>query len=375
MGRNSAKDKRIYPDILLLLLTVVLTAIGILIIYSASDVSETTRKITVQSIAVLIGAALLTTFYFIDYRIYNAYLKHIYILSIVVLVFVLIFGSGKEETGANSWVRFFGIGIQPSELVKIAFSVFFANKLSGVRKAGKLNDLKEILKLTTYFLGITVLVVLQNDTGTALVFTFMFASMLFTSGISIKYILWAFLLLVVVLPISWFLLASYQRNRILVFLNPSLDPNGAGYQVLQSRIAIGSGELFGRGFMQGPRNRLSLLPEKDTDFIFGVIGEEFGFLGSVIVCVLLFLLIFRIFTIAKHTSDDNARLICVGIGSMFLFHVSENICMSLGLLPVTGIPLPFLSYGGSSLVTSFLAIGIVLNINKISREICFNKSD
>ena len=375
MGVNSTKNKRIYPDILLLLLTILLTAIGLLVIYSAANVSETMRKITVQSIAALIGIAFLAAFYFIDYRIYKVYSSHIYILSIVVLIFVLIFGSGKEETGANSWIRFFGIGIQPSELVKIAFSVFFANKLSGIKESGRLNDLKELLKLTAYFLGITVLVVLQNDTGTALVFTFMFATMLFVAGIPIKYILWAFLILAIALPVFWFLLATYQKNRILVFLNPSLDPNGAGYQVLQSRIAIGSGELFGRGFMQGPRNRLSLIPEKDTDFIFGVIGEEFGFLGSVIVCTLLFLLIFKIFTIAKHATDLSARLICVGIGSMFLFHVSENICMSLGLLPVTGIPLPFLSYGGSSLVTSLLAIGIVLNINKISKEICFNKSD
>ena len=375
MGVNSTKNKRIYPDILLLLLTILLTAIGLLVIYSAANVSETMRKITVQSIAALIGIAFLAAFYFIDYRIYKVYSSHIYILSIVVLIFVLIFGSGKEETGANSWIRFFGIGIQPSELVKIAFSVFFANKLSGIKESGRLNDLKELLKLTAYFLGITVLVIMQNDTGTALVFTFMFATMLFVAGIPIKYILWAFLILAIALPVFWFLLATYQKNRILVFLNPSLDPNGAGYQVLQSRIAIGSGELFGRGFMQGPRNRLSLIPEKDTDFIFGVIGEEFGFLGSVIVCTLLFLLIFKIFTIAKHATDLSARLICVGIGSMFLFHVSENICMSLGLLPVTGIPLPFLSYGGSSLVTSLLAIGIVLNINKISKEICFNKSD
>ncbi|MBR4891244.1 MAG: rod shape-determining protein RodA [Clostridia bacterium] len=375
MGVNSTKNKRIYPDILLLLLTILLTAIGLLVIYSAANVSETMRKITVQSIAALIGIAFLAAFYFIDYRIYKVYSSHIYILSIVVLIFVLIFGSGKEETGANSWIRFFGIGVQPSELVKIAFSVFFANKLSGIKESGRLNDLKELLKLTAYFLGITVLVIMQNDTGTALVFTFMFATMLFVAGIPIKYILWAFLILAIALPVFWFLLATYQKNRILVFLNPSLDPNGAGYQVLQSRIAIGSGELFGRGFMQGPRNRLSLIPEKDTDFIFGVIGEEFGFLGSVIVCTLLFLLIFKIFTIAKHATDLSARLICVGIGSMFLFHVSENICMSLGLLPVTGIPLPFLSYGGSSLVTSLLAIGIVLNINKISKEICFNKSD
>lgn len=373
MRKDLLKRHFSHLDYALIASVVFLTVAGLFFIYSATLSSESMRKFTVQLLAAVLGIGFMLVFSFIDYRVLKSYANHIYIGSILLLVFVLIFGSGREETGANSWIRFGGIGIQPSELVKIAFAVAFSSKLSAAKEAGKLNDLKEVLKLTAYFAGVTGLVILQNDTGTALVFTFMFAVMFFVAGLSLKYIFSALGAVCLLLPLAWLIMAPYQRNRILVFFNPELDPTGAGYQVLQSKIAVGSGELLGRGFLNGPQNQLSLLPEKETDFIFATIGEEFGFLGCAIVVILLFLLVFRIFSISKNAKDDTGSLICVGLGAMFLFHIIENVCMCLGLLPVTGIPLPFLSYGGSSLATSFLACGLILNISKVSKELSFNK--
>lgn len=362
-------------DYLLLAPAIILCLVGMVVIFSASIDSESLRKPLVQLFAFLLGLILTVVFYLIDFRTYRHFKNHIYVISLVLLVFVLIFGSGKEETGANSWIRFLGVGIQPSEFVKVAFCLFISSYISDLKENGTLNELKEILKIFAVFLSIIGLVILQNDTGTALVFTFMFASMLFIAGISLKYIVASIITLVISAPLVWFFMAPYQRDRILIFLDPAKDPQGAGYQVIQSKISIGSGGFLGRGYLNGPLNRLSYLPENETDFIFSTLGEEFGFLGCFIVLILLFLFVIRIFNISKKCSDTEGKLITSGLGAMFLFHTIENVSMCLGLLPVTGIPLPFLSYGGSSLVTCFISLGIVLNVNKNSEKLCFNKYD
>lgn len=362
-------------DICLVLLVAVLTFCGLLVIFSATRSAGDNRRLIVQSIAAGLGFSIMYFMARVDFRNFKRYVNLIYVACLIVLAGVLLFGVGKEQTGANSWIRFFGIGIQPSELIKVAFSIIMGEKLAKAKDKGTQNRPKTVFKNFALYLGITVPVVLQNDTGTALVFTLMFITMYFVAGISLPYMLWTGLGILVLLPVAWLLMAPYQKNRILVFLDPTLDPNGAGYQVLQSKRAIGSGALFGRGYQKGPLNQLSFLPEKDTDFIFATIGEEFGFIGSIIIVALLFLLIFRIFYIAKNTKDSAGSLMCVGLGAMFLFHTAENICMCLGLLPVTGIPLPFLSYGGSSLVTNLLAIGLLLSIQKHAKELQFHESD
>lgn len=373
MRKKTIEKQKPCPDFCLLGLSVLLAVLGLVILYSATRSTQSIRRPIVQTLAIMIGIFGMGVLYFVDYRIYRCYKPHLYIGSLLVLVLVFLFGSGKAETGANSWIRFFGIGIQPSELVKIAFVLFFAEQFSKEKAKKTLQNGKTVLKLFALYIGITVLVVLQNDTGTALVFTFMFAVMYFVAGLSYRYVLWAILSICLLLPAFWFCLAPYQKNRILVFFNPELDPTGAGYQVLQSKIAIGSGRLFGRGYQSGPQTQLALLPEKETDFIFSVIGEEFGFLGCVFVVILLFWFIYRILHIATRAKDEAGRLIATGLGSMFLLHVIENVSMCLGLLPVTGIPLPFISYGGSSMVTSFLAVGILLNISKTSKALSFHK--
>ena len=245
--------------------------------------------------------------------------------------------------------------------VKIAFCITFSIDLS--KQHENVNNPKILLQLFMHFAVLTGLVILQNDTGTALVFLFMFLCMLFAAGLSFKYIFAGLGAFVAFAPLAWFvLMRPYQRERILVFLNPERDAMGAGYQVLQSKIAIGSGEFLGRGYMQGPQNQLAMLPEKETDFIYGVFGEEFGFIGCIIVLALLALLIIRCINIGLHAKNELGCFMCIGIASMFMFHTFENILMCIGLMPVTGIPLPFLSYGGSSALTNFLAVGLVLSV-------------
>ncbi len=362
-------------DYICILIAVALSTIGIFVVFSATLGQESLKKTVVQIFAVVLGLLLMLLVSGIDYRVYKSYKTHIYALSVFILLFVILFGSGKEETGANSWIRFSGIGVQPSEFVKIAFGLVFSAKISEAKESGTLNSFKVLSKLFFSFLGIVFLVILQNDTGTALVFAFMFFIMLFIGGISYKYILWALGVALLLIPVAWLFMAPYQRDRILVFLNPGIDPQGAGYQVTQSKISIGSGGFLGRGYLNGPQNRLSLLPENETDFIFSTIGEELGFLGCITVVVLLLGFILRIFTISKNAKSIFGELICVSYGAMFLFHTVENIGMCLGLLPVTGIPLTFLSYGGSSVVSSYIVLGIILNVYKVSKKLCFNKYD
>lgn len=349
-------------DHFLIAVVYILAVCGLVIIYSATRTADSgARQMIVQSAALVLGTVMMLLISRIDYDIYPTFVKLIYIASIAVLIFVLIFGEGKEETGANSWIRLGAISIQPSEFVKLAFAITFSIHLDSVK--GNINKFSVLLKLFLHFAILAGLVILQNDTGTTLVFAFMFFVMLFLGGLSYKYIIAAFAAFAALVPIAWFgLMQPYQKERILVFLNPERDASGYGYQVSQSKIAIGSGEFIGRGYLLGPQNQLGLLPERDTDFIFGALGEEFGFLGTIIIVVLLALLIIRCFHASVKARDDRGRFLCGGIAAMFMFHVVENIFMCIGLLPVTGIPLPFLSYGGSSLMTNFMAIGLVLSV-------------
>lgn len=367
------KDLRNYfkqLDYFLVVVAVLLGLLGLLMIASATKSDEGSREILVQSLAMGLGIIAMFVMAAIDYEDYTDLAKFIYIGSILVLVLVLLFGQGKDETGANSWIRIGSIGIQPSELVKISFCITFSIHLSKVKET--VNSPKTLFKLFLHFILPTGLVLLQNDTGTALVFVFMFLVMLFSAGLSLKYVFAGVGALAAFAPFAWFvLMRPYQRERILVFLNPERDATGSGYQVLQSKIAIGSGEFAGRGYMQGPQNQLAMLPENETDFIYGVIGEEFGFIGAVIILLLLAILILRCVHVGLQSKNDLGSFMCIGIAAMLAFHTFENIFMCIGLMPVTGIPLPFLSYGGSSILTNFIAVGLVLSVWYRRRTIRF----
>lgn len=355
-------------DCAVVISVLVLMAIGIVALSSATD----TRKLGVQLLAYSFGIISMILISFWDYRSIQKNSPHIYVLSVFLLLIVFVFGIGKEETGAISWIRFGGVGIQPSEFVKILFCLFLSCNLSSMIEENTLNDPKTLLIFLGKCLPVIGLVVLQNDTGTALVFVFILAVCLFVSGISPRYIIIAAILAAVALPLVWLFMSDYQKDRILVFFNPDDDQLGAGYQVKLSKLAIASGGLLGTGYQSGPLNSLSYLPEKDTDFIFSVIGEEFGIAGTILTVALFIILIFRCFYIAKSAVDNQGRIICTGVASWLTFHVLENIGMTVGLMPVTGIPLPFISYGGSSILAISMGLGLVLSVRRKTYNIHFN---
>ena len=347
-------------DWFLFLITIVTSMIGIVIIYSATRSYGTNTNVIVQSAAGGLGIGLMLFLCFFDYEQFGNIVKYIYIFAIVILVLVLIFGTAGDW-GARSWIRFGSIGVQPAELAKICFILTFSYHLSKVEE--RINDFKVLIGLLIHLAVLIGLIMLEPDLGSALVFLFMFACMLFIAKLSYKYIIPVLMLTGISLPLIYnFVLSEYQKQRINVFFDPNIDPLGNGYNVIQSKIAVGSGQLWGKGFLHGTQNQMGYLPTKSTDFIFSVSSEEFGFVGAIIIVGLLFLLIARCFKAAKKCENSYGRYICTGVGAMLLFHVFENVGMCIGLMPVTGIPLPFISYGGTSLLTNMLAIGLVMSV-------------
>lgn len=351
-------------DRFLLFLTLAAAVIGIIMIYSATRSLNTNSNVIIQTGAFLIGTVLMVIISKIDYHFFGHITVPIYMVCVVLLVAVLIIGS-TGNWGARSWIRFGSIGIQPSEICKIGFAITFAKHLSMVRN--QINKPMSLLLLIAHigvFLG---LIMLQPDAGSAMVFCFMFIVLLFTAGLSFKYIIPAVLGFAAFVPIAYmFILSDYQKHRIQVFFNPYTDKLGSGYNVIQSKIAVGSGQLFGKGFLKGTQNQLGFLPTKHTDFIFSVISEEFGFVGALLVILILFLIIARCIKAAQDANDLFGKYLCLGIAAMFIFHVFENVGMCIGLMPVTGIPLPFISYGGTSLLTSMISVGIILSVTRHS---------
>lgn len=351
-------------DNLLFFLTLAASVAGLAAIYSATRSLGTNTQIIVQSGALLIGAIMMIIISRIDYQLFGYIAVPIYAVCILLLIAVLVVGS-TGNWGARSWIRFGPIGIQPSEICKVGFTVTFAKHLSAVKN--RINRPLTVLLLIAHLGVFLALIMLQPDAGSAMVFCFMFAVMIFTAGISFKYIIPAMLILLASAPLAYFfLLSDYQKHRIQVFFNPEMDKLNTGYNVIQSKIAVGSGQIFGKGFLKGTQNQLGLLPTKHTDFIFSVISEEFGFIGAVFIILLLFLIIARCIKAAQESNDLFGKFICIGIASMLIFHTFENTGMCIGLMPVTGIPLPFISYGGTSLVTNMIAIGMVLSVSRHS---------
>ena len=348
-------------DLTIVFAVLLLMAFGFFALTSATN---STRRLTVQLLCMSLGFVLMLTLAFWDYRAIFGKGNHIYFICLFFLLIVFPFGIGKEETGAISWIRFGSIGIQPSEFVKLTFALYLSCELSNKIERKTLNNPKELVKFLAKCLPVIALVILQNDTGTAIVFVFMLLTTLFVAGISKKYIFISIGIMVVLLPVVWLFLADYQRDRIMVFFNPDSSLSDAGYQVHLAKLALSSGSLLGKGYGQGAVNALSYLPEKETDFIFSVIGEEFGFLGTTLLVLLFLILIIKCFFVALNSNDTEGRLIATAISSMLTFHIVENIGMTLGLLPVTGIPLPFVSYGGSSLLSMSLGVGLVLSVRR-----------
>lgn len=346
----------------ILIVAIILCVIGIVALFSATQETEYNEFIK-QIIWLAISLVIMIGVMFIDYNLLVKISPILYGISIILLIAVLF---TKPINGATSWFNIGAFSLQPGEFAKISVILFLTYTILKVQRKGQ-NEINKILKLLLILtvLGVPVLfIVIQPDYGTALAFIVATALMLFTTGIDKKYIIGTIVLIIIAIPLLYnFILPEHAKTRIDVFLNPELDPRGAGYNIIQSKLAIGAGGLTGMGILKGNQTQLGFLYPKTTDFIYSVIGEEMGFIIAGAIILLYVYLITKCIFIAKTAKDRAGSLIAIGITGIFLFHVVENIGMVMGLLPITGVPLPFISYGGSSLITNFICIAILLNIS------------
>lgn len=356
-------------DMVLMVPVLIAALFGILMISSAGG-ENAARYVTVQSVALAVGLAGIAVLIVLDYE-YLAHISvYIYGIAIFLLLLVLIPGIGKVENNARSWFHLGPVSFQPAEIAKIAFIISFSKHLSEVDD--DINRPKNILMLLAHLGIIVILILLQPDFGTAMVFVFMGAAMLFVAKISWKYIIGGAAALTAFCPIAWFFfLKDYQKSRIITLFNPESDPMGSGYHVLQSKLAAGSGKIFGTGLYKGASQMNNMLPERHTDFIYSVVCEELGLVGAILVLLLITAIILRCLYIGINARNSLGRYICTGVSAMLIFQVFENIGMCIGLFPVTGITLPFFSYGGSSMLTTMLAIGLVLSVRYRCKMINF----
>ena len=288
-----------------------------------------------------------------------------YILGILLLLLVIFFGI--SASGSKRWINLFIMNLQPSELMKIAIIVCFARYYHRIQSSD-IQSYKYLLQPIILLLIPCYLVITQPDLGTAILIAGSGLAIIWLAGLNLKYFIYSGLILLVSLPFVISILKPYQKSRILTFFNPDRDPLGAGYQIIQSKIAIGSGGLLGKGFLQGTQSYLEFLPEKHTDFIFTLFSEEFGFVGSMVLILLYALLIYRIIRIGFSSRSFFAKLYCFGFASGLFLYIFVNIAMVVGLLPIVGAPLPIMSYGGSSMLSIMLGLGIVMSCKIYSRD-------
>ncbi len=348
-------------DYVLIGIIVLIFALGLLTIASATDVLNDglSRQVKMQAISFLLGLSIIVILLLIDYEIVGGFYKALYVLGLLLIVLVHIPGLGVERLGAYRWISIGSIDIQTSEVAKIFYVIFFAKfleKLNGV------TGIKDIIKCALVLLPYFVLVFKQPDLGTSLVFVSATAGMMFVAGLKYRYIGLSLGALVLGAPFVYPRLDSHQRVRIDAFLNPEDLTLPGNYHVMQSKITIGSGQMYGKGLFEGVYHRLNYLPVQDSDFIYAVFVEETGFVGGLVLIALYFLFLARLIYLSQKVKDDFASYMIIGFVCMFAFQIIENIAMTMGRMPVTGITLPFFSYGSTSLVTSMIAIGIVESV-------------
>ncbi|MEW6622601.1 MAG: rod shape-determining protein RodA [Bacillota bacterium] len=347
---------------------------------SATMTSDPFFFVKKQLTWIVIGIAAMLFILTIDYGQVQRYSKYIYALNILILLMVLS-PLGHEAKGAQRWISIGPFVFQASEFAKILLIVTFADFLA--RRQGKLDNFRQFIPCFI-FVGVPMmLVMIQPDLGTSLVFGAIFVGMMFLAGANAKLLLGLVVsalaggIGLIVAHLKWGLylpLKSYQLMRLIVFLNPyedGLGGRGAGYQLIQSQVAIGSGGLTGKGLFQGSQVQLNFLPEHHTDFIFSVVGEELGFIGAAILLLLYFMLIYRSINIMAEAKDMFGVLLVAGITSMLVFHILVNVGMAIGIMPITGLPLPLFSYGGSSMLANLMALGIIINVNMRRKKIVF----
>lgn len=343
-------------DWILATTVIILTVIGLAMIYSV-DLSRGTgvRVFPTQLIALGIAILVLIASSYFHLSLYESLAKPLYIVSALLLIGVLIFGTTIR--GTTGWFRVAGFSFQPAEFAKIALILFLAWRTE--RQARRFEQWQFIAVTALPTALLSGLILLQPDLGSALILAGLWFGILLLTGTQTKYILSLLAIGIVTFVIGWFFLFhDYQKERILTFIHPGRDPLGGGYNVTQSIIAVGAGELWGRGLGFGSQSQLHFLPEAQTDFIFSVIGEELGFFGVMVVLGLYMIIIWRLIMITRESRSDFGAYTVLGIAVVYILHIVVNIGGAIGLLPVTGVTLPFVSYGGSSLIMNFALIGI-----------------
>ena len=356
----------------ILICTVLLILIGLVALFSATQ-NTGYEELKKQIIWLCISIPIFISILLIDYEIVAKAAPVFYGIFLVLLIVVLF---TKPVNGAKSWFIIGPLSFQPSEFAKIFVIITFSFLVAKIQEKGK----KEISRPTRLILSLLIVIVpvglimLQPDYGTAIAFLVAAIMILFAAGLDKRYIIVSLLLIAIIVPVAYFfLLPEHAKTRIDVYLNPNLDPRGSGYNIIQSKLAIGAGQLFGMGILKGNQTQLGYLYPKTTDFIFSVIGEEMGFIATAGIVFLYVILITKSIYVAKTAKDDLGSYIAMGISGIFLFHMLENIGMTIGLLPITGVPLPFVSYGGSSLLTNLILIALLLNISGRRQKAIFTQ--
>lgn len=336
-----------------------LVGAGLLAVWSTTTGTSQESYFNRQLVYFGLGLLVFLIVLYFDYHTYSDYITFLYLAGIALLVLVLLFG--KTVHNSKSWLPLGGsLAFQPSELVKIVAIIALAKYYADIER--DYLEVSELLIGGFLVLVPMVLVMLQGDLGTAVTFLPIFAVLSFLAGLRRKYVYVALVAILISSPALWMQLKDYQKERIQTVFNPSNDPHNYGYHTIQSKIAIGSGKFLGKGFKQGSQSQLGFLPARHTDFVFAVLAEERGFIGSILVLGLFLFVLTRLLRTAREAKDRLGTMITIGVLALFVFHVVINIGMVVGLLPIAGIPLPFMSAGGSALISSFAALALCMNV-------------
>ncbi|MBW2412492.1 MAG: rod shape-determining protein RodA [Deltaproteobacteria bacterium] len=358
-------DRRLvqYFDWGLLGLTLMIACIGLVTLYSAvtAETPEPQKIIFYKQLVWFgVGLVAMMVAFLFNYKLLDRWAPTIYIICILLLLAVLFMG--KYVGGSKRWLIIGPVSIQPSELVKLAVIIMLARYFSKDAYTRGFT-IRELIRPAILILIPFVLIVRQPDLGTAMLVMLIAGSITLFVKIERRSLIAIIVFGAVLVPLVWFVLKPYQQQRILVFLNPDNDPLRAGYHIIQSKIAIGSGMLTGKGYLKGTQNALSFLPEEHTDFIFSVLAEEWGFMGSMVLVLLFLVFIFWGLNVAIACREPFGTIVAIGVTAMIFWQVIINIGMAMGLMPVVGVPLPFISYGGSSILTTAIGIGLLLNVS------------
>jgi rod shape determining protein RodA len=348
----------------LFLSIILMNALGIITLFSANNmvIYPLAYKQLVSFLLFLLVSLVIST---IDLKAIYRSSYFIYFFSIILLIMIEFFG--HRAMGATRWFNLLGLKIQPSEFIKVGLVLFLARYYHNI-PSSKLNNFSSIFIPIIITMIPTLIIMKQPDLGTSIIIILTFGIIIFGSGIKIINIFYLLLPVIISIPFGWQMLHQYQKKRILMFINPESDPLGHGYNVIQSKIAIGSGGFYGKGFGLGTQSKLDFLPEHETDFIFPCFSEEFGFIGSLVLIILYFVIIVQSLSIASNSRSVFGKILVLGIVAIFFLHILINIAMVSGLFPVTGKPLPFMSYGRNIVASMLIGLGLVMNVHVHQRE-------